>query len=220
MIENIFRNKVANIKNLLSYGFKSNEYGYFYSVHLSDNQFEMTVEITEKGKVSTKVIDLSLQEEYTLFKVANACGNFVGKIREKHENVLLDICEKCFDVEIFKSEYAKLIIEYMKNKYQTNPEYLWEKFPNNAIFRRCDNPKWYAALLTLKKSKLGFDSDEEIEIIDLKGRPEFIAEFVDGVKYFSGYHMNKKHWFTICLDGSVPIDEIFSKIDASYGLAK
>lgn len=33
-----------------------------------------------------------------------------------------------------------------------------------------------------------------------------------------GYHMNKKHWNTIILDGSIPAGEIERMIDRSYGL--
>jgi len=33
-----------------------------------------------------------------------------------------------------------------------------------------------------------------------------------------GYHMNKKHWNTVLLDGSVPDKEILSWIDHSYDL--
>jgi predicted DNA-binding protein (MmcQ/YjbR family) len=33
-----------------------------------------------------------------------------------------------------------------------------------------------------------------------------------------GYHMNKKHWNTIYVDGSVPDKELFSWIDHSYDL--
>jgi predicted DNA-binding protein (MmcQ/YjbR family) len=33
-----------------------------------------------------------------------------------------------------------------------------------------------------------------------------------------GYHMNKKHWNTINLDGTVPDKEVFSWIDNSYNL--
>jgi len=33
-----------------------------------------------------------------------------------------------------------------------------------------------------------------------------------------GYHMNKKHWNTVMLDGSVPDKDIFSWIDHSYNL--
>ncbi len=35
-----------------------------------------------------------------------------------------------------------------------------------------------------------------------------------------GYHMNKKHWNTVLLDGSVPDKEVFSWIDHSYNLIK
>ena len=33
-----------------------------------------------------------------------------------------------------------------------------------------------------------------------------------------GYHLNKKHWNTITLDGSVPADELDELIEHSYGL--
>jgi Uncharacterized protein conserved in bacteria len=34
----------------------------------------------------------------------------------------------------------------------------------------------------------------------------------------AGYHMNKKHWNTVMLNGSVPEKEVFSWIDHSYDL--
>ncbi|UZE96628.1 MmcQ/YjbR family DNA-binding protein [Alkalimarinus alittae] len=33
-----------------------------------------------------------------------------------------------------------------------------------------------------------------------------------------GYHMNKKHWNTVILNGSIPASEIERMIDHSYGL--
>ncbi len=33
-----------------------------------------------------------------------------------------------------------------------------------------------------------------------------------------GYHMNKRHWNTVVLDGSIPDDEVLSMIDESYAL--
>lgn len=33
-----------------------------------------------------------------------------------------------------------------------------------------------------------------------------------------GYHMNKQHWNTVTLDGSVPQDEVLAMIDHSYEL--
>ncbi|RMF01693.1 MAG: MmcQ/YjbR family DNA-binding protein [Chloroflexi bacterium] len=33
-----------------------------------------------------------------------------------------------------------------------------------------------------------------------------------------GYHMNKKHWNTLVLDGTIPQDEVWSMMDHSYQL--
>lgn len=34
----------------------------------------------------------------------------------------------------------------------------------------------------------------------------------------AGYHMNKRHWNTVSIDGSIPNDEIWEMIDHSYRL--
>jgi predicted DNA-binding protein (MmcQ/YjbR family) len=55
--------------------------------------------------------------------------------------------------------------------------------------------------------------------INLKCDPEFALELRE--RYSSvtpGYHMNKKHWNTVIIDGSIPDKEIFSWIDHSYGI--
>lgn len=57
------------------------------------------------------------------------------------------------------------------------------------------------------------------EFINLKADPEQAIEWrerYEGVK--PGYHMNKKHWNSVYLDGSVPHKEILSMIDHSYDL--
>ena len=55
--------------------------------------------------------------------------------------------------------------------------------------------------------------------ITLKCDPDFALAL--RAKYpavTAGYHMNKRHWNTIMLDGSVPEDEILEMIDDSYDL--
>jgi len=36
----------------------------------------------------------------------------------------------------------------------------------------------------------------------------------------AGYHMNKEHWNTIALDGSIPEEELLTWIDESYTLVR
>ncbi len=55
--------------------------------------------------------------------------------------------------------------------------------------------------------------------LNLKCEPEkavVLREYYDSV--LPGYHMNKRHWNTVVLDGSIPDDEILSMIDDSYAL--
>lgn len=54
---------------------------------------------------------------------------------------------------------------------------MWKKFPDNTVVRRKDNKKWYAAILTVSRRKLGFDSNEMVEILDLKMTSEDIENF-------------------------------------------
>lgn len=85
--------------------------------------------------------------------------------------------------------------------------------------RRSDNRKWYAAILTVSKRKLGLELDEKIEIINLRIRAENMESTVDGKRIFAGYHMNKKHWVSVRLDGAVGIEKICKMVDESYVLA-
>ena len=55
--------------------------------------------------------------------------------------------------------------------------------------------------------------------INLKCDPELALHL--RAKYSAvqpGYHMNKKHWNTIIIDGSIPNDELSAMIDDSYDL--
>lgn len=215
----IFISKAVNFEKLTEYGFTKKEEGYSYSTVLSDSGFKMTVSITNQGEVSAVVIDPAFNEPYTLHIADGAVGAFVGGIRAEYEQVLTDIADKCFKPDVFKNPQTIKVIEYVRNTYGDELEYLWKKFPDNAVVRRKDNKKWYAAFLTVSRRKLGFDSDEKAEIIDVRMTPDNIEKAVDGTKILRGYHMNKKHWITVCLDGTMPTEEIFALIDESYKLA-
>jgi predicted DNA-binding protein (MmcQ/YjbR family) len=55
--------------------------------------------------------------------------------------------------------------------------------------------------------------------INLKCDPCFALELRERYPAVTpGYHMNKKHWNTVAVDGSISDKEIFSWIDHSYEL--
>lgn len=213
-----FKYKSPNFKKLAAYGFSPKGGTYSYATKIYDCQFELRIDISADRKVKTELIDLSTDEPYTLHLVEGAGGAFVGAVRAEYERALTAVADACFEKDIFKGDCAHAVIDYVRETYGDEPEYLWRTFPSNAIWRRKDNAKWYGVILLLSKRKLGLNSDEVIPVIDLRGDPEALPALIDGRKYFPGYHMNKKHWFTVCLDGSVPPEEIYGLIDESYAL--
>lgn len=214
-----FKNKKLNREKLVSFGFEEHNGGYYYYTDLLDGQMRMNITVLYDGNVSTEVIDNNSGEEYILHNIADATGAFVGQVKAEYDAVLEEISSKCFETDVFKSEQAKRLIQYVREKYGDELEFLWKKFSDNAIWRRKDTNKWYAVLLIVSKRKLGIDSDETVEILDLRIKPENLDEFLDNKKYFAGYHMNKKHWYTICLDDSVSFEEICERVAISYTLA-
>lgn len=218
MFEDIFQRRRMNVEKLLAYGFYK-EKRYQYCVGIMNDSFTLSVLIDEKGQVNTDLIERQTGEPYMLYKT-NATGAFVGEIRAAIEFVLRDISEKCYELSVFKEKQSLMLIEYVRRKYGDELEFLWAKFPDNAVWRRRDNQKWYGIILTVQKRKLGIKSEKTAEIIDLRIEPEKIADLIDNERYFPGWHMNKTHWYTMILDGSVPFEELCQRIDDSYRIAK
>lgn len=212
------QNTFNHIK-LIEYGFELKNGRYHYSTDIVDSQFTLNVIIDENG-MSTSLFENELGDIYTLHLVADASGKFVGTVRAEYEKVLADINEKCSDKKVFRDDITQNVLQYAHEKYGDEPEYLWDKYPDAAVLRRKDTKKWYVLIMIIAKSKLGLNSDEKVPIIDIRYDTKELPTKIDGEKYFAGYHMNKKHWLTILLNGSVPQDEICDLIDKSYIMAK
>jgi predicted DNA-binding protein (MmcQ/YjbR family) len=86
----------------------------------------------------------------------------------------------------------------------------WEDYPfgpDVAVFKITS--KMYATL--------GYEND--LARINLKCDPDeaqFLRDMFEAVQ--PGYHMNKRHWNTVLLDGSIPTGEVERMIDSSYTL--
>ena len=217
-IINFIKDKKIDLKKLEEFGFKLINKSYYYYASLLKNQFKMTIKINLDNSIFTEIIDTETNEPYVLHLLEIKRSGYSEKVYKAYSEILAKIQKECFEDEIFKANYTKEIITYVKNKYEDKLEFLWEKSPKNAVVRRKSTNKWYAAILTLSKRKLNLNSDEIIEVINLHNSPEEIEKLIDNKKYFPAYHMNKKHWCTICLDGIVELKEIYKLIDISYKL--
>ena len=219
-LEEIFRHKTPMSDRLTAYGFVFRQNGYVFSVPILKASFTLTVFVSLEGVVHFQVIDSETQEDYLPVHIADMQGAFVGKVKEACEEVLKDIAEKCFVSNVFKKAQTKEIITYVRQKYADELEFLWQKFPDNAIWRRKDNRKWYGALLIVPLTKLGIKSNETVEILNLRGDPLQIKQLIDYKTFFPAWHMNKKNWLSVLLDGTTATETITNMTDKSYLLAK
>ena len=219
-INNFIKDKKIDFKKLEEFGFELIDNSYYYQTLLLKNQFKMSVKINLDNSIFTEIIDTETNEPYVLHLLEMKRSGYSEKVYKTYSQILEKIQKECFEDEIFKANYTKEIVAYIKNKYRDELEFLWKKFPKNAVVRRKSSKKWYAVILTVSKRKLNLDTDEIIEVINLHNRVEEIEKLIDNKKYFPAYHMNKKHWCTICLDGTVELKEIYELIDISYELAK
>ena len=208
---------MRNCKKLLDYGFEFDGENFIRNQKFLDN-FTLTIIIDAGGFVTSKIFD-SDGELYTLHLVEGANGKFVGTVKTEHERILSEVFAQCFDDEVFKSAQTLKLVDYIHEKFSDSPEFLWGKFPNYAVFRRKDNRKWYAVIMSVPKSKLGLDSAVKIEILNVRIEPEELDKIFDGEKYFRGWHMNKKSWLTLRLDNSLTFEDISARLEKSYRLA-
>ena len=90
-------------------------------------------------------------------------------------------------------------LSYCLDTYGTSPDYPFDDLLETAVLRHRDNRKWYAIVMKVSRRKLGIDSDEVIDVVNLKLPTEMFGSFgaADGV--YPAYHMNKLHWISVLL---------------------
>lgn len=110
------------------------------------------------------------------------------------------------------------IIEHAKDFYDADIEYLWKDTPNSGIFRNKLSRKWFGIIMDIPKSKLGFESEETVFVLNVKCDPLMVGELQKERGFFPAYHMNKDKWISIILDNTVKDETIFFLIKQSYDL--
>lgn len=215
-IENdIFKRSKIIFDKIIPYGFKEENDYYIYSKNILNDTFRVDIRITNDGIVKGSIYDLSFECEYTNYRNINQVGEFVSKVREEFENILIDIKNKCTSTSNFIYDQTNRIAKLITDKYKDSPEFMWEKFPNFGIFKNPNNAKWYAAIMNIDKNKLD-DENGEVEIINVKLEESKVKELVNKKGFYKAYHMNKNNWITIILDDTISDEEIMDYIRESH----
>ena len=90
-----------------------------------------------------------------------------------------------------------------------------------TVIRHVKSRKWFCLFMRVSAHKIGREGSEPVELLNLKCDPEdgiVARELFEGI--LPAYHMNKTHWITVVLDGSVPKAFVNRLIAKSYLLTK
>lgn len=112
------------------------------------------------------------------------------------------------------------IFKFAEREYQAKPDYPFQHFPHYAVLRHSGSDKWFCLVMDVPKDKLGLEGDEIVDVVDVKCGPDQIDSIKTRRGILPAYHMNKEHWVTLLLDGSLPKNEVFDLIGTSFALTK
>ncbi len=109
------------------------------------------------------------------------------------------------------------VFNYIKKEYGISPEYPWRRDPESAVFRHDDNKKWFALVMEVKREKLGLYGEGYVNAVNLKVNDMFFRDMLISQEGITpAYHMNKQHWITVVLDGTVAKEQLEDLIDISF----
>ena len=114
----------------------------------------------------------------------------------------------------------KEIEKYINENYDILQEFPWDKYPEDTTFKHKSNKKWFALIMVVPFEKLNIEKEGKVNVINLKNLPEIIGGLRKEKGILPAYHMNKEHWITVLLDGTISKEKIIELIDISYELTK
>lgn len=116
---------------------------------------------------------------------------------------------------MIREEYFKMVFERLK----TEPDYPFEDDWVTAVFRRKDNLKWFAVVMTVEAKKLGIGAFGQLDIVNLKCAEKDREKLLQYESILRAYHMNKRYWISIILDDQEELNDLLVELtQKSYEL--
>lgn len=187
--------------------------------------------------VAGDVIDLDTGESYIPLRVERQVGTFAAEVRHAYLDVLEDIAVKCFREQRFLSAQTDRVIAAACEIYGDEPQAPFEKYPDFVVLQDAARKKWYGLVMEVEAGKLlpkaddggnvskageplaGIDPKSAAEILNVKTDPDMITEKHRIPGIYPAYHMNKKHWISILLDGTLSDGDVLAYLAESHRLA-
>ncbi|MBF0802769.1 MULTISPECIES: MmcQ/YjbR family DNA-binding protein [unclassified Neisseria] len=114
----------------------------------------------------------------------------------------------------------RTLLDYAAQHYLTVPEYPWRRHPDYAVLRHTGNGRWYAVLMDVPAAKLGLAGSANVPLANIKAAPDLVQLLRVQTGFLPAYHMNKTHWLSVRLDGSVNEATVKTLLDGSFALTR
>lgn len=108
------------------------------------------------------------------------------------------------------------VLRYARETLGTQAEYLFASSPDCAVLRCRANRKWYGIIMRVGRDKLVRGGEGDVDILNVKCDPMMRDSLLRKAGFFPAYHMNKTHWITMLLDGTVSVEELTGCLAMSY----
>ena len=164
------------------------------------------------GKLDVEVYDAIFNDRYQPFVSGHGGAAIKSEVREIVEKILAACGQKV--------DAKAQIVEFMRSRFGTEPEFPWKEYPTDCTFKTAISKKWYAIIMNISAKSLGQTGEDNIDIINIKLPPEQILQLHDNARYFPAYHMNKKYWLTVVLNANTDFDTLKELIVTSHGLVE
>jgi len=224
--EEIFARSIPDFAKLVKFGFVKNGSKYSFSGKFLNGDFTADVVVTSGGDVTASVFDVQAGERYLPLRAKSRQSAFVNEVRESYRAFLRKIKNACFVVQPFLTDQANRIAREAEKLFGDKIDFPFSTAPTYGVFRNPENRKWYGIIMNIPKSKIensgraaSLSAEEAIvEVINVKIDPEKSIELKKRRGFYDAYHMSKKNWITIALDGSVSDSLIVDLLKKSRAL--
>ncbi len=119
--------------------------------------------------------------------------------------------------EMQQAATRQRILKYAAEQYHVQPAFLFQGAPETAVLRH-ESGKWFAIIMPVHRSRFGLPEDAVSDVINVKCEPLMLGSVLRQKGFFPAYHMNKQHWVSILLDGTVAAERVLSALQMSYAL--
>ena len=113
-----------------------------------------------------------------------------------------------------------LFEDYISTFYGAEPEHLWLRYPDYAVFRHAENRKWFAVVMRVRSACFGINGGGTLDVVNLKCGRENYELLCQKAGIYPAYHMCKGQWISVALDGTVAESELKELLALSHRLTK